>query len=345
MRVLVTGGCGFIGSNFVRHLLDTRDDLHVVVLDLLTYAGNLENLAPLTGDSRLTVERGDIADRELASHVIEGCEAVVNFAAETHVDRSILEAAPFIRTNIVGTHILLDVARELKIPRFVQISTDEVYGSLGSTGRFTEASPLAPNSPYSASKAAGDLLVRAYVTTHGLPAVVVRSSNAYGPYQFPEKLTPLMIANALAGEALPVYGDGLHVRDWVHVADLCDAIMNVLERGRPGEVYNVGGGNELTNIAVVKELLAILDRPASLIRFVPDRPGHDRRYAMDHGKISRELGWQPRRSFREGLRETIRWYGDNQSWLDSVRTGAYRTYYERQYGARLAHARTEKEPG
>jgi dTDP-glucose 4,6-dehydratase len=345
MRVVVTGGCGFIGSNFVRHLLDTRDDVQVVVLDLLTYAGNLENLAPLTVDSRLTVERGDIADRELVFRVLEGCEAVVNFAAETHVDRSILEAAPFIRTNVVGTHVLLEVVRELKIPRLVQISTDEVYGSLDSTGRFTEASPLAPNSPYSASKAAGDMLVRAYVTTHRVPAVVVRASNAYGPYQFPEKLIPLIIANALAGEALPVYGDGLHVRDWVHVADLCDAIMKVLESGRRGEVYNVGGGNELTNIAVVREVLAILDRPASLIRFVPDRPGHDRRYAMDHGKISRELGWQPQRSFQEGLRETIRWYGDSQRWLESVRAGAYRTYYERQYGTRLADARTEAEPG
>jgi dTDP-glucose 4,6-dehydratase len=345
MRVLVTGGCGFIGSNFVRYLLDTRDDAEVVVLDLLTYAGNLENLAPLAGDSRLTVERGDIADRELVSRVVEGCQAVVNFAAETHVDRSILEAAPFIRTNVVGTHVLLEVVRAQKIPRFVQISTDEVYGSLDSTGRFTEESPLAPNSPYSASKAAADLLVRAYVTTHRLPAIVVRSSNAYGPHQFPEKLIPLMIANALAGEALPVYGDGLHVRDWVHVADLCKAIVKVLERGQLGQVYNVGGGNELTNIAVVRELLAILDRPASLIRFVPDRPGHDRRYAMNHGKISRELGWQPQRSFRDGLRETIRWYGDNQSWLESVRTGAYRGYYERQYGERLAKARTETAPG
>jgi dTDP-glucose 4,6-dehydratase len=344
MRVVVTGGCGFIGSNFVRHLLETREDVQVVVLDLLTYAGNLENLSPLAGDSRLTVERGDIADREAVVRAVEGCEAVVNFAAETHVDRSILEAAPFIRTNIVGTHVLLEVVRELKVPRFVQISTDEVYGSLGSTGRFTEGSPLAPNSPYSASKAAGDLLVRAYVTTHRLQAVVVRSSNAYGPYQFPEKLIPLMIANALAGEALPVYGDGLHVRDWVYVADLCDAITKVLESGRAGQIYNVGGGNELSNIAVVKQLLAILDRPASLIRFVPDRPGHDRRYALDHGKISRELGWQPQRCFVEGLQETIRWYEENQSWLESVRTGAYRTFYERQYGARLANARTNAEP-
>jgi dTDP-glucose 4,6-dehydratase len=321
-----------------------REDVQVVVLDLLTYAGNLENLAPLTGDSRLTVERGDIADRELMSRVVEGCAAVVNFAAETHVDRSILEAAPFIRTNVLGTHFLLEVVRELKIPRFVQISTDEVYGSLDSTGRFTEESPLAPNSPYSASKAAADLLVRAYVTTHRVPAVVVRSSNAYGPYQFPEKLIPLMIANAIAGESLPVYGDGLYGRDWVHVADLCDAIMKLLECGSPGEIYNVGGGNELTNIAVVKELLAILDRPTSLIRFVPDRPGHDRRYAMDHGKITRELGWEPQRSFQEGLRETIQWYGENQTWLESVRTGAYRTYYEQQYGARLANARPETDP-
>ena len=338
MRLLVAGGCGFIGSNFVRHVLANRADVQVTVLDLLTYAGNLENLASVLGDPRLQFVLGDIADHGAVARVATRSDAIVNFAAESHVDRSILDSAPFIRTNVVGTQVLLDVARELTVPRFVQISTDEVYGSLGPSGRFTESTPLAPNSPYSASKASGDLLVRAFVETYGVPAIILRSSNAFGPYQFPEKLIPLIIANALTGKPLPVYGDGLQVRDWIHVADLCEAILLVLERGRAGSIYNAGGGNELTNVAVVQRILAVMGRPTSLIHFVKDRPGHDRRYAMDHTKLTSELGWEPRRAFDESLDDTVQWYLDNSRWVESVRTGAYGSYYERQYGARLAAA-------
>ena len=336
MKLLVTGGCGFIGSNFVRQAIDSPAAPHVTVLDLLTYAGNLQNLADLFEHPRFNFVRGDIADRETVLRVAEGADVIINFAAESHVDRSILDAAPFLHTNVVGTHILLDVTRELGISRFVQISTDEVYGSLGSSGRFTESTPLAPNSPYSASKASADLLVRAYVATYHLPAVVLRSSNAYGPFQFPEKLIPLMITNALAGEPLPVYGDGMHVRDWIHVFDLCAAIMDVLEHGREGEIYNIGGDSELPNLSVVRGILQLTDKPESLVRFVADRPGHDRRYAMDHSKITSELGWRPQRDFLGGLRETVDWYRANAPWVDSVRSGEYREYYERQYAARLA---------
>jgi dTDP-glucose 4,6-dehydratase len=344
MRVLVTGGCGFIGSNFVRNHLAERGDVEIVVLDKLTYAGNLQNLADLLDDPRLTFIRGDIADRAVVLEAMRGAGGVINFAAESHVDRSILDAGPFVHTNIAGTQILLDAARELRVDRFVQISTDEVYGSLGPAGKFTEQTPLAPNSPYSASKAAADLLVRAYVHTHGMPALIIRSSNAYGPYQFPEKLIPLMIANAFAGEPLPVYGDGMQVRDWVHVLDLCSAIMTVFERGRPGEVYNVGGSNEVANLEVVRRVLAATGAPESLVRFVPDRPGHDRRYAMDHGKLTAELGWRPRRDFDAGIRETVTWYSTNAVWLQAVRTGEYRDYYERQYGARLSSGNVTQGP-
>jgi dTDP-glucose 4,6-dehydratase len=339
MRTFVTGGCGFIGSNFVRHLLSVRPDIDVVVFDLLTYAGNLANFADLFGDSRLTFVRGDIGDHAAVSAAVLGASAIVNFAAESHVDRSILDSGPFVRTNVVGTQVLLDVALKLGVERFVQVSTDEVYGSLGRAGRFTETSPLAPNSPYSASKAAADLLVRAWVHTYGLPAVVVRSSNAYGPYQFPEKLIPLMIVNAMAGEALPVYGDGLQVRDWVHVLDLSEAILAVLEHGRNGEVYNVGGAHEVPNLEVVRAIVALTNASPSLIRFVTDRPGHDRRYAMDHSRITAELGWRPGRAFQEGLAETVSWYRGNPGWVTAVRSGEYRSYYERQYGVRLAAAR------
>ncbi len=340
MRVLVTGGCGFIGSNFVRRYMEERRDIEVVVLDKLTYAGNLENLASLLRDPRLTFVRGDIADRDVVIEAMRGADGVINFAAESHVDRSILDASPFVRTNIEGTQVLLDAARELGVGRFLQVSTDEVYGSLGPAGKFTEQTPLAPNSPYSASKAAADLLVRAYVHTHGLPALVVRSSNAYGPFQFPEKLIPLMITNAFAGEPLPVYGDGQQVRDWVHVIDLYSAIRSVLESGQPGEVYNVGGGNELPNLEVVRRILAAAGASDSLIRYVPDRPGHDRRYAMDHTKLTAELGWQPSRDFGAGLEETIEWYRSNAEWVRGVRTGEYRDYYQRQYAARLAAVRS-----
>ena len=313
MKLLVTGGCGFIGSNFVRYLLQARSEWEVTVLDLLTYSGNLGNVSDLVPCPRFRFRKGDIGDPDAVARTAAGVDAIVNFAAESHVDRSILEAMPFTRTNTLGTQVLLEAARSARIGRFLQISTDEVYGSLGPTGRFREDTPLTPNSPYSASKAAADLLVRAYVQTHALPAIVLRSSNAYGPYQFPEKLIPLTIANASQGKPLPVYGDGLHVRDWVHVLDLCEAILEVLERGRTGEVYNVGGGNERTNLDVVHAIVELTGSSKSLIRFVQDRPGHDRRYAMDFTKIRTEL-------------------------VESVASGEYRNYYERQYGARLAAA-------
>jgi dTDP-glucose 4,6-dehydratase len=338
VRLLVTGGCGFIGSNFVRYVLEERRSWEVIVFDLLTYSGNLGNLTDLMPCPRFRFVKGDIADDDAVATAAAGVDTIVNFAAESHVDRSILEATPFIRTNILGTQVLLEAARTLHIGRFVQISTDEVYGSLGSTGRFQEDRPLAPNSPYSASKAAADLLVRAYVHTHAVPAIVLRSSNAYGPYQFPEKLIPLVIANASQGKPLPVYGDGLQVRDWVHVLDLCEAILDILERGRTGEVYNVGGGNERTNLDVVYAIAELTGTARSLVRFVQDRPGHDRRYAMDFTKLHTELGWQPRRPFEDGLRDTVEWYTRQRAWVEAVASGEYHTYYERQYGARLASA-------
>lgn len=338
MKVFVTGAAGFIGSNFVRLLLAQRPDVQVVAYDLLTYAGNLENLTAELQDPRLTFIKGDIADRDAAYAATEGVDAIVNFAAESHVDRSILDSAPFVRTNVVGTLVLLDVVKARGIKRFLQISTDEVYGSLGATGLFTEETPITPNSPYSASKAGGDLLVRAYAHTHGLPTLIMRSSNAYGPYQFPEKLIPLMISNAFAGKPLPVYGDGMQVRDWVHVEDFASAVLAVLERGRVGEVYNVGGGNELPNLDVVHSIVRLCGASESLIQYVPDRPGHDRRYAMDHSKITAELGWTPSRVFTKGLEETVAWYRANAQWVARVRSGDYQAYYDSQYAARLAAA-------
>jgi dTDP-glucose 4,6-dehydratase len=338
MKLLVTGGCGFIGSNFVRHVLKARREWEVIVFDLLTYSGNLGNVTDLLRCRRFRFFKGDIADRDAVAIAAAGVDTIVNFAAESHVDRSILEATPFVRTNILGTQVLLEAARSLHIGRFVQISTDEVYGSLGPTGKFRENRPLAPNSPYSASKAAADLLVRAYVHTHAVPAIILRSSNAYGPYQFPEKLIPLMIANALEGKPLPVYGDGLHVRDWVHVLDLCEGILHVVERGRTGEVYNVGGDSERTNLDVVNSIVELTGASKALIQFVHDRPGHDRRYAMDFTKIQTELGWRPRRAFDEGLREAVDWYARKRAWVTLVASGEYRSYYEQQYGARLAAA-------
>lgn len=336
MKIVVTGGCGFIGSNFVRHLAQTRPHLQIVVFDVLTYAGNLANLSDVLDGDRVLFVRGDISDPVAARSVMEGVTAVVNFAAESHVDRSILDPAPFSRTNVLGTHVLLEVAREVGLDRFVHISTDEVYGSLGPEGKFTESSPLAPNSPYSASKAGGDLLVRAYRHTFGLPAVIVRSSNAYGPHQFPEKLIPLMILNALEEQPLPIYGDGMQVRDWVHVEDLSAAVLSVLEGNTSGEVYNVGGGNEVPNRHVVDLILACTGASPDLIRYVADRPGHDRRYAMDHSSITRELGWKPEKDFTAGIGETVEWYRSNTWWLEQIRTGAYRHYYARQYAERLA---------
>ncbi len=332
-HVLVTGGCGFIGSNFIRHLLDTRRDVRVTNLDKLTYAGNLANLADVSGDHRYRFLHGDITDRDLVRIAVRGVDAVINFAAESHVDRSIHDSTPFVTTNVLGTQVLLDAAREFDVPRFVQVSTDEVYGSLGPTGYFTEETPLAPNSPYSASKAAADLLVRSYVHTFGFPAIITRCSNNYGPFQFPEKLIPLFITNLLHDKPVPVYGTGQNVRDWIHVRDHCVAIETVWRHGRPGEVYNIGGKCERTNLQITHALLDALDKPRALIRFVMDRPGHDLRYAIDSSKIERELGWHPTIPFEDGLRETIHWYQDHMDWVEHIRSGEYLKYYERQYGA------------
>lgn len=355
-RLLITGGCGFIGSNFIRHLLTADSDLEIVNLDKLTYAGNPENLADveqaLSADGRQSSSasatektqlryrfvQGDIADRVAVDQLLRDTrfDAVINFAAESHVDRSILDSGPFIQTNIVGTQVLLDACRQAQVPRFVQVSTDEVYGSLGPAGKFTEETPLAPNSPYSASKAAADLLVRAYHHTFGFPGLITRCTNNYGPYQFPEKILPLFISNALHDQSLPVYGTGQNVRDWIHVLDHCRGIEAVWRQGRPGEVYNFGGEAELTNLDLTHLLLDLLGKPRSLIRFVQDRPGHDLRYAMDISKVQRELNWSPQVSFAEGLRQTIAWYQSHPEWIARVKSGEYRNYYAAQYGARLA---------
>jgi dTDP-glucose 4,6-dehydratase len=331
--VLVTGGCGFIGSNFVHYLLETDPGLAVVNFDCLTYAGNLANLSDLTGHPRYRFVKGDITNRDQVRCALSGgLEAVINFAAESHVDRSIHDSGPFVRTNILGTQVLLDAVRELGVSRFVQISTDEVYGSLGAEGAFTESTPLAPNSPYAASKASADLLVRGYVHTFGVPALITRCSNNYGPYQFPEKIIPLFITNLLRDEPVPVYGDGLNVRDWIHVRDHCAAIDRVWRHGRAGEVYNIGGRCEWTNLRLTQTLLELMGKPPSLMRYVKDRPGHDRRYAIDCTKIERELGWRPAIPFDQGLRDTVRWYIDHAGWVADIRNGEYREYYLRQYG-------------
>jgi len=334
--VLVTGGAGFIGGNLVRFLLRERPDWTVVNLDKLTYAGNAESLADLQSEPRHVFVRGDIADAELVDHLVRShqIDAILNLAAESHVDRSILGPSIFVETNVSGTQVLLEAARQSGVRRFVQVSTDEVYGSLGATGKFSESSPLRPSSPYSASKTAADLMVLAYGLTFGMDVVVTRCSNNYGPYQFPEKLIPLMIANALEGRKLPVYGDGLHVRDWIHVEDHCRALLAALELGRGGEVYNVGCDNEWPNLQIVGRLLDILGKARDLIEHVRDRPGHDRRYAIDSDKASRELSWAPRIAFADGLLSTVEWYVKNRGWWERVRTGEYRTYYDRNYGAR-----------
>ncbi len=335
--VLVTGGCGFIGSNFIRFLLESDPTVSVINFDCLTYAGNLANLADVASDPRYRFVRGDITDREQVSAVMEqGIAAVFNFAAESHVDRSILDSGPFVRTNVLGTQVLLDAARRFAVPRYIQISTDEVYGSLGATGAFTEETPLAPNSPYAASKAAADLLVRGYVHTFGLPALITRCSNNYGPYQFPEKLIPLFITNLLRNEPVPVYGDGQNVRDWIHVRDHCAGIERVWRQGRVGEVYNIGGRCERTNLELTHALLEAVGKTKSLIRYVPDRPGHDRRYAIDCNKIETELGWRPAISFADGLSDTVNWYRTNADWIARIRTGEYLKYVERQYSS-LSH--------
>ena len=334
-RLFVTGGCGFIGSNFIRFALAARPDVEITNFDKLTYAGNPENLSDVESNPRYRFVKGDIADRDaVRAALTSDFDAVVNFAAETHVDRSILDASEFIATNVLGAQVLFETARNLGTGKFIEISTDEVYGALGPTGYFTEETPLAPNSPYSASKASADLIARSYSHTFGLPAVVTRCSNNFGPYQFPEKLIPLFVTNALAGEKLPLYGDGLNVRDWIYVDDHSSAILAVLDKGRAGEVYNIGGGNERTNKEITFSILKILGKPESLVEYVKDRPGHDRRYAVDSSKIRRELGWAPARSFDDALEATVKWYVENRTWWQRVKSGAYREYYRKQYGSR-----------
>jgi dTDP-glucose 4,6-dehydratase len=334
--VLVTGGAGFIGSNLVRLLRRERPDWTVVNLDKLTYAGNLESLADLKDDPKHVFVRGDLGNAELVAHLfrVYSVDSVLNLAAESHVDRSILGPGVFVETNVAGTQVLLEAARQAGVQRFVQVSTDEVYGSLGPQGKFTELSPLQPSSVYSASKAAADLLALSYEHTFGLDVVVTRCSNNYGPYQFPEKLIPLMIANALEGRKLPVYGDGMQVRDWIHVEDHCRGVLAALEKGARGEVYNFGAENEQANLLTVKSLLKLLGKPESLIEHVKDRPGHDRRYAIDAGKARAQLGWAPRAGFEQGLAATVAWYVENRPWWERVRSGEYRSYYQRNYGAR-----------
>jgi dTDP-glucose 4,6-dehydratase len=332
--LFITGGCGFIGSNFIRYLLESRPSVSIINFDNLSYAGNLANLGDQQHHPCYRFVRGDITDKEAVRRVIrEGVAGIINFAAESHVDRSIMDASPFVRTNVLGTQYLLDVAREFKVDRYLQISTDEVYGSLGPEGYFREDTPLSPNSPYAASKASADLIVRSYVHTFGLPALITRCSNNYGPFQFPEKLIPLFVTNLLKNEPVPVYGDGLNVRDWIHVRDHCRAILAVWERGRTGEVYNVGGRCERSNLELTQLLLEIMKKPKTMVRYVNDRPGHDRRYAIDCAKIENELGWKPEISFDQGLRETVRWYEEHPDWIAGVCTGEYRNYYSRQYGA------------
>ena len=342
MKLLVTGGAGFIGSNFVHYVHRVMPDVTLVTLDLLTYAGNLANLATLEGSPRHRFVLGDITDRKMVNDLMaEGFGAVVHFAAESHVDRSIEDASAFVRTNVLGTHVLLDAARRHGVGRFVHVSTDEVYGSLGPEGRFQEDSPLRPTSPYAASKAAADLLVLASTRTYGFPAIVTRCSNNYGPYQFPEKLIPLFITNALEDKPLPLYGDGLHVRDWIYVEDHCAALHAILTRGRVGEIYNIGADGEMSNRALTAGILRELGKPENLIRYVEDRPGHDRRYAIDATKLRSELGWAPAAGNVEWLAVTVRWYLEKRSWWEAVKDGAYRSYFERMYRARLDASRAE----
>ena len=338
MKLMVTGGAGFIGSAFVRMMLAEGAASELVNLDKLTYAGNMENLAPVADDPRHHFVRGDVCDAELVDHLLASWrpDAIVHFAAESHVDRSIFSPSPVFETNLRGTFVLLEAARRHPVRRFVQVSTDEVYGSLPEPLEADENFPLRPSNPYSACKAGADLLALSYFTTYGLPVIITRASNNYGPYQFPEKLIPLMIANALEGQPLPVYGDGGNVRDWLYVEDHCRALKAILEKGREGEIYNIGGNCALPNLEVVRRILHITQRPQELIRFVADRPGHDRRYALSSRKIMQETGWRPEMSFEEGLARTVAWYQANQDWVRRVRSGEYRQYYERNYLRREA---------
>ncbi|HXZ94977.1 MAG TPA: dTDP-glucose 4,6-dehydratase, partial [Dehalococcoidia bacterium] len=334
MRLLVTGGAGFIGSNFIRHIRQEHPDWERTNLDKLTYAGNLENLKDIQDQPGYHFVKGDIADRKLVDKLLgQGFDVIVNFAAESHVDRSILDASPFIETNVKGTQVLLEGAKKHGIQRFIQVSTDEVYGSTDK-GRFTEESRLAPSSPYSASKTAADLLCLAYFKTHHLPVIITRCTNNFGPYQFPEKLIPLAITNALEDKPIPVYGDGLNIRDWIFVSDHCRALDVVIQKGEPGEIYNIGGGNEETNLELIRKLLELLDKPQSLIQFVTDRPAHDRRYALNCTRITKELNWKPSYSFEKALSATVNWYLKNESWWRSIKSGEYAQYYEKMYSDR-----------
>lgn len=335
-NLLVTGGAGFIGSNFVKYVL-ANFDYNVINLDKLTYAGNLENLSDIEKNPKYKFVRADICEEKDVNEILQKYEidTIINFAAESHVDRSILGSKEFVVTNVLGTQVLLDAAKNLKIEKFLQVSTDEVYGSLPEDKKeikFTESTPITPSSPYSASKASADMLCHSYFHTHNFPILITRCSNNYGPYQFPEKLIPLMIAKALGGEKLPVYGDGKNIRDWLYVEDHCSGIMTVLEKGKSGEVYNIGGNNEWYNIDIVKLILKRLGKGEEFITYVKDRPGHDRRYAIDSGKIQRELGWKPAHVFEEGIEKTIKWYIENESWWKKVMSGEYQKYYEKNYG-------------
>lgn len=333
MKLLVTGGAGFIGSAFIRFVLQHGQVTEVLNVDKLTYAGNLDNLAPVVHDGRYRFLKADIADAAVVQRIFEEFwpEVIVHFAAESHVDRSIFAPKPVIDTNILGTWNLLEACRAYPVQKFIVVSTDEVYGSVPEPEFADESWPLKPSSPYSASKASADLLALAYATTYGVPVVISRSSNNYGPYQFPEKLIPLMILNALDDQPLPVYGDGMHVRQWLHVEDHCRALWMIIEKGRAGEIYNIGGDTLLPNLEVVRQILKLTGKPESLIQFVTDRPGHDRRYAIDSSKIRNELGWQPQVTFEQGLKETVEWYQANSQWVERVRSGAYREYYEQNY--------------
>lgn len=337
MKILVTGGAGFIGSNFIRHFLRAHPQDSVVNLDKLTYAGNLANLSDVQSLPNYTLVRGDVCDAERVDSLLAPPpDAIVHFAAESHVDRSILDAREFVRTNVQGTFTLLDSARRHKVPRFLLVSTDEVYGSMRPGESAGESSPLEPNSPYAASKAAADLLARSFWTTYRFPVVLTRASNNYGPFQFPEKLIPLMITNALEGKKLPVYGDGLNERDWIFVEDHCAGLERVLERGQPGETYNIGYGEPVTNLKIVRRLLQILGKPEDLIEFVPDRPGHDRRYSLDTHKIRRELDWEPAVNLEKGLARTVEWYQTHHEWVSLTKSGEYRGYYQKLYENRRA---------